>query len=194
MSKAITKSCQLMGITHITTVPYRPQGNGVLERFHRTLKPLLAKAADNGFDWTEFIPLALSALRSIPCRSTGFSPSEIVFGRNPRNILDVGYEGWTNPTFKSTDIPTWVEQLQDKLEILTESAAFQNHLTKLKQKESKNRHRFTRKYKPGDLVFSRIPGCRATLQASWEGPFTIVKDVPLLNYEITDPSVVSVAA
>ena len=80
-----------------------------------------------------------------------------------------------------------MEQLQDKLEILRESAAFQNHLTKLKQNESKNRHRFTRKYKPGDLVFSRIPGCRATLQASWEGPFTIVKYVPLLNYEITDP-------
>ena len=143
MSKAITKSCQLMVITHITTVPYRPQGNGVLEIFHGTLKPLLAKAADNGFDWTEFIPLALSAIHSVPCRSTGFSPSEIVFGRNPRNILDVVYEGWTNPTFKSTDIPTWVEQLQDKLEILRESAAFQNHLTKLKQNESKNRHRFT---------------------------------------------------
>ena len=71
--------------------------------------------------------------------------------------------------------------------MLRESAAFQNQLTKLKQNESKNRHRFTRKYKPGDLVFSRIPGCTATLQASWEGPFTIVKYVPLLNYEITNP-------
>ena len=36
-------------------------------------------------------------------------------------------------------------------------------------------------------MFSRIPGGRATLQASWEGPFTIVKYVQLLNYEITNP-------
>ena len=43
-SEVMTQTCQRLGITHITTVPYRPQGNGILERFHGTLKPLLAKA------------------------------------------------------------------------------------------------------------------------------------------------------
>ena len=141
MAKAISQTCNLLGITHIKTVPYRPQGNGVIERFHGTLKPLLSKASDDDFDWPSFLPLALSAIRSVPCRSTGFSPAELVFGRNPRNLLDVVYEGWSNPSYMSVDIPTWVEQLQDKLEILRDSAAFNNHIAKLKQNASKNKHR-----------------------------------------------------
>ena len=128
----------------------------------------------------------MSAIRSIPCRSTGFSPTELVFGRNPRNFLDILFEGWSNPSYTSVDIPTWIEQLQDKLEILRDSASLTNHLTKVKQNSHKPKQKSKRNYKPGDKVFSRIPGCRATLQASWEGPFLITKFVPPLNYEISD--------
>ncbi len=53
------------------TSPYRPQSNGVVERLHGTLKPMLAKAVDAGFDWVEFLPLALFALRQIPNRDCG---------------------------------------------------------------------------------------------------------------------------
>ena len=185
-SEVMAQTCQLLGITHITTVPYRPQGNGILERFHGTLKPLLAKAASSKVDWTQFLPLALSAIRAIPCRSTGFSPSELVFGRNSRNILDVVYEGWTNNIYFAIDISTWVQQLNEKLEILRDSATLTNTITRQKQNSHSKNSRSTRSYKPGDLVFTRIPGCRANLQASWEGPFKIIKSIPPLNYEIQD--------
>ena len=185
-SEVMAQTCQLLGITHITTVPYRPQGNGILERFHGTLKPLLAKAASSKVDWTQFLPLALSAIRAIPCRSTGFSPSELVFGRNSRNILDVVYEGWTYYIYSAIDISTWVQQLNEKLEILRDSATLTNTITRQKQNSHSKNSRSTRSYKPGDLVFTRIPGCRANLQASWEGPFKIIKSIPPLNYEIQD--------
>ena len=185
-SEVMAQTCQRLGITHITTVPYRPQGNGILERFHGTLKPLLAKATSNKIDWVQFLPLALSAIRAVPCRSTGFSPSELVFGRNSRNVLDIVYEGLTNTTYSEVDIPTWVEQLNDKLEILRDSASLTNTIARQNQNAYSKRSRSTRTYKPGDLVFTRIPGCRANLQASWEGPFKIVKSIPPLNYEIRD--------
>ena len=185
-SEVMDQTCQLLGITHITTVPYRPQGNGILERFHGTLKPLLAKVASTKVDWAQFLPLALSAIRAVPCRSTGFSPSKIVFGRNSRNILDIVYEGWTNITYSTVDIPTWVEQLNERLGILRDSASLTNTIARQKQNAHSKHSRSTRTYKPGDLVFTCIPGCRANLQASWEGPFTIIKRIPPLNYEIQD--------
>ena len=185
-SEVMAQTCQRLGITHITTVPYRPQGNGILERFHGTLKPLLAKAKSTKIDWVQFLPLALSAIRAVPCRSTGFSPSELVFGRNSRNVLDIIYEGWTNSTYSAVDISTWVSQLNDKLEILRDSATLTNTLARNKQNTHNKRSRSDRKYKPGDLVYTRIPGCRANLQASWEGPFEVTKSIPPLNYEIQD--------
>ena len=186
MSEAMTQTCQLMGITHITTIPYRPQGNGILERFHGTLKPLLAKIASKSLDWAQFLPIALSAIHAIPCRSTGFSPAEVVFGRNTRNILDIVYEGWVNPLYAKIDISTWVQLLQDKLEMIRDVATLNNQTARLKQNAHGSHSRSHRSYKQGDLVFTRIPGCRANLQASWEGPFEVIKFIPPLNYEIQD--------
>ena len=185
-SGIMAQTCQALGITHIKTVPYRPQGNGIIERFHGTLKPLLAKAASQGIDWPTFLPLALSAIRAIPCRSTGYSPAEIVFGKNTRNILDLVYEGLANPFYSKVDIASWVQQLNEKLEIIRDAATLNNKIARQKQNAHDRHSRSTRTYKPGDLVFTRIPGCRANLQASWEGPFQIIKSVPPLNYEIQD--------
>ena len=186
-SEVMAQTCQRLGITHITTVPYRPQGNGILERFHGTLKPLLAKAKSTRIDWVQFLPLALSAIRAVPCRSTGFSPSELVFGKNNRNVLDILFEGWTNSTYSQVDIPTWVEQLNDKLEILRDSATLNNTVVRQQQNAHGKYSKSKRSYKPGDLVYTSIPGCRTNLQASWEGPFEVVKSIPPLNYEIQDP-------
>ena len=185
-SKVMEQTCQILGITQVQTVPYRPQGNGILERFHGTLKPLLAKAASEGIDWPTFLPLALSAIRAVPCRSTGFSPAELVFGKNFRNFLDIVYEGWTNMSYSSIDMVSWVQQLNDRLETLRDSATLNNLTARQKQNSPKKNSKSTREYKPGDLVFTRIPGCRATLQASWEGPFTVLKYIPPLNYEVGD--------
>ena len=185
-SSIMSQTCQALGITHIMTVPYRPQGNGIIERFHGTLKPVLAKAASQGIDWPTFLPLALSAIRAIPCRSTGYSPAEIVFGKNTRNILDLVYEGWINPVCSKVDIASWVQQLNEKLEVIRDAATLNKHVVRQKRNAHGARSKSTRTYKPGDLVFTRIPGCRANLQASWEGPFEIIKSIPPLNYEIQD--------
>ena len=97
---------------YIVTNPYRLQGNGVLERFHGTLKSILSKACDSRLDWVSFLPVALYAIRNIPCRSTGISPAELVFGRSTRSFLDILFEGWTNPTFSKVNFSEWVQRLQ----------------------------------------------------------------------------------
>ena len=77
MGKAVKRLCEILGISTIHTSPYRPQGNGVIERLHATLKPMLAKARDEGIDWAMFLPMALFAIRQLINRDTGFSPHEL---------------------------------------------------------------------------------------------------------------------
>ena len=130
--------------------------------------------------------MALSAIRAIPCHSTGFSPAELVVGKNTRNFLDVVFEGWSNPSYSTVDVVGWVQQLNDKLELLRDAATLNNSIARSSQNKYKANSMVVRKYKPGDLVFTRIPCCRAVLQASWEGPFKILKHIPPLNYEVGD--------
>jgi len=71
--------CRVLGISASQTTSFHPQSNGMIERFHRSLKSSLrARAADS--DWVLHLPLVLLGLRSVPKEDTGFSISEAVYG------------------------------------------------------------------------------------------------------------------
>ncbi len=74
LSKVVKQLYEQCGIDCISTSPYRPQSNGVVERLHGTLKPMLAKAVNSGIDCVQYLPMALSAIRMVPNRDTGLSP------------------------------------------------------------------------------------------------------------------------
>ena len=42
-SKSFQTFCKIMQVSHSTGLPYNPQGQGIVERAHRTLKELLQK-------------------------------------------------------------------------------------------------------------------------------------------------------
>ncbi|CEM37262.1 unnamed protein product [Vitrella brassicaformis CCMP3155] len=69
-------------IKHTTITPMHPQGNGMIERFNRTLKdrirPYLNKKQTN---WDRVIPLFLYAYRTTEHESTGFTPFKMLTGR-----------------------------------------------------------------------------------------------------------------
>jgi len=65
-----------MEIEKLRTTVFRPSCNGVVERFHRTLNSMLAKAvSDSQRDWDERLPLVLSAYRATPHESKSDSDS-----------------------------------------------------------------------------------------------------------------------
>lgn len=53
--------CKRLGIESITTTPYHPQANGVVEQFHGTLVPMLRKAVAKQLDWPMQLPFCLFA-------------------------------------------------------------------------------------------------------------------------------------
>ena len=122
--KLMHEVCQLMGIDKLQTTAYhRPQTNGALERFHGTLNSMLTKATLEKQPWTEQLPMALFAARTFPNRDSGFSPYELVFGRNARTPLDLLSAGWTDEVLGRYNLTEWTTRLVDRLETMREVAA-----------------------------------------------------------------------
>ena len=74
-----SRVCGLLGIDHVLTTSYHPQSNGMVERFHRSLKTAL-RSQQNPSSWASNLSMVLLGLRTIPKEDTGSSPSEAVFG------------------------------------------------------------------------------------------------------------------
>lgn len=69
---------QLLGCEHIRTTSYHPQANGMVERFHRTLKAAIV-AVDSA-SWSEKLPTILLGLRSALKTDLNASSAELVYG------------------------------------------------------------------------------------------------------------------
>lgn len=81
---------QQLRITHQQSSAYHAQSQGVLERFHQTLKSLLRSyCTELGRDWEEGLPWLLLAAREVSQESLGFSPNDLVFGHIVRGPLAV---------------------------------------------------------------------------------------------------------
>lgn len=184
LSKVVDRLCDILGIDIVHTSSYRPQSNGVLERLHGTLKPMLSKANENGVDWADFLPMTMFAIRQVPNKSTGFSPHELVFGRNMVGPLDLVYTGWVDDVFREMDISDWVVTMQDRL-MLLHDVATTNELSAIeKRAEVFNKHKSDRSLNEGDLVLLRVPGIHVALSAAWEGPFVVVQKISRVTYKV----------
>lgn len=73
--------CRTLGIHHLRTTAYHPQANGMIERFHRTLKAALACTGKN---WASNLPIVMLALRNTHKEDLQATPAELVFGECQR--------------------------------------------------------------------------------------------------------------
>ena len=79
-----------LGIDRHRTTAYHPNSNGLVERFHRTLKDgLRAHADDEGQLWLNKLPHMLLAIRNSINPDTEVSPAQSVYGIEPSLPSDV---------------------------------------------------------------------------------------------------------
>ena len=178
---------RLLSIRQMTTTPYHPQCNGLVERFNGTLKAMLRKMCEEKpKDWDRYINPLLFAYREAVQESTGFSPFELLFGRTVRGPLAILRELWTGevdePDTKTTY--QYVLDLKDRLEATCQLA--QENLSKSAEKYRRqyNRKAKNRKFEVGDEVLLLLPSNRNKLLMHWQGPFKVVQRVGYLDYKI----------
>lgn len=180
--------CRFMGIQAVTTTPYHPQSNGLVERFNGTLKQMLKRLCqDQPKDWDRFIPAVLFAYRDVPQESTRFSPFEMLYGRTVRGPLTILRKLWTQEGSRDSEERTTSQYVLDLRNRVAETCRLaQNHLQQAKVRHTRNFNMKSkaRWFEPGDRVLLLRPEKHNKLQLTWKGPFTVLERVGDWDYRV----------
>ncbi|XP_062421516.1 uncharacterized protein LOC134132872 [Pungitius pungitius] len=188
MSVLLKQVYQLLGIRAIRTTPYHPQTDGLVERFNQTLKSMLRKfVSKSGSDWDQWLPYLLFAYREVPQASTGFSPFELLYGRQVRGPLDLLKERWEGPKDGKCSVVHYVVQMRARLEEMTSLA--QEHLNKAQQTQKVwyDKRAKERSLEPGQKVLLLLPTTENKLLAKWHGPYEVLRRTGRVTYAISMP-------
>ena len=91
-SNLFAEMCRLLDIEKTRTCPYRPQSDGKIERFNRTVAQMLATFVQGKKrSWDEHLPFVMLTYRSMIHESTQCTPNELMFGRNLALPIDVSH-------------------------------------------------------------------------------------------------------
>ena len=186
-SELIKEICKLLQIKKSHTTPYRPQGNGMVERFNRTLLDMLATAVgDNPADWENYIHKLCFAYNTSVHSSTGYSPFFLMFGRQAAIPVDLMYP--LRREEEDKELPDFVQELKKRLQDAYASVRVHCQSTHLRQKAIYDRKAHGEQLKEGDLVWLFLPAvprgqCRKLFHP-WTGPYTVVKKMGSCTYKI----------
>ena len=142
-------------LQHVTA--YNPEANGIVERYHRTLKTALATSCVAG-DWSRKLPWVLLSLRATPHAALGASPAEAVFGKCLRLPSDV----LPTPDLGST--PSDVAKITE--EFMPPRQTYAEAVRKIRVPPSLTTNPF---------VFERIDCHRPPLSPCYSGPYPVLR-------------------
>ena len=127
--------CELFQIDKTRTTSQRPQSNGCVERYNRTLASMLTKYAEHEQrTWDKYLPQVMMAYRSSIHSSTGMTPNLLMLGRNVMMPLDVVVP--RPEVHESCDKEQYIQDLQSKFAQANEKA--REHLKKCSDYQKKN--------------------------------------------------------
>ncbi|GFU63019.1 retrovirus-related Pol polyprotein from transposon 412 [Trichonephila clavipes] len=96
------------------TTALHPQSDGMIERFNRNiLNSLSLLVSSNQLDWDKKLPFFVCACRSAVHETTGYSPSQMLFGRDLRLPADLLFN-W--PPDAPLVPEEYIEKLQARME------------------------------------------------------------------------------
>lgn len=178
-SKLMTELCDLLGIekTHATSM--RPQANGLVERFNRTLIAMLKPfCQENPKSWDEHLQQVMMAYRSSPQSSTKVTPNKMMFGREV--VLPMqAVIGRPKEEKDETDSDSYILDLQNKLVDCHDMARQNLKVAARYQKKHYDSTSVKKLHDTGQLVWLHDPtrkvGVCSKLMNKWKGPFIITK-------------------
>ena len=192
-SSIISELCKLASVTKSRTTPYHAMGNGMVERFNRTLIHMLGTLEeDNKANWKDFVAPLVHAYNSTRHDSTGVSPFYLMFGRHPRLAVDIYLAHDPNGFQPNIDQPTYIRDLKQRLDYAYKLAKKNSKISAEHQKKGyDNRTQPTSIIEPGDKVLVRNLVPSGKLDNFWEDSVYVViskpnEDIPVFCVQRED--------
>ena len=186
MSRLTKSVCNVLGIEQIRTSPYHPQSDGALERWHACLKGMLKRSEVDLKYWDKSLKYLLFAYRDTPHTVTGFSPFELLFGRDVKGPLSLVHSSWMENE-AGVEANVWLVNLKQQMAITSSVVTEREKLAKTKMKVAFDKHAKEKMFDVGEEVLVRRPGLKRKLGDSWDGPYKILEKISPLNYKIDTP-------
>lgn len=187
-SELVAEVCKLLKIHKTRTTPYHPQGDGLVERFNRTLLDMLATTLkEQPTDWEDHLRKVCFAYNSSIQSTTGYTPFFLMFGCNARLPVDLMY-GIGKP-----DVVAYGEYATRLKKSM--KAAYLRVRENISKKHESQKQFYDRKchgdpFQPRDLVWLHSPvvprGKSKKLHHPWTGPWRITERLSEVTYRIRD--------
>jgi hypothetical protein len=137
-----TNFFEMLRIKKMTTTPYTPKANGMVERFNKVLASMLAKyTCYDQLNWDEYVNVVTFEYNGSVHASTGETPYFMMFGREPIGSTDVTKD--TDVWDESTDFNT---PLDERIHRINEARK------RISKSHLANADRYNKRQKPHRLV------------------------------------------
>ena len=180
-SKVINSLCEIAGVKKSRITPYHPIGNGMVERYNKTLLNMLGTLSDDKkADWKSYVSTMTHAYNAAEHESTGYAPFFLMFGRHPRLAIDA-FLGLKQHQDTPCSHQDYVGKLKQRL-----GYAYDKASKEAKRSADKHKKYYDQKVKffrlePGDRVLVRNVGLRGKQKLAdiWGKHPYIVKSKPV---------------
>lgn len=187
MAGVMKEVSRLLSVKQLVTSPYHPICNGLVERFNGTLKMMLKRmCAEKPRDWDRYIGPLLFAYREVKQESMGYSPFELLYGREVRGPMSILRELWTQeqPDEEVRSTYQYVVDLKERLQDTCHLAHEELRKAQAKQLKHYNLKAKPRSFKLNDKVLVLRPTDNNKLLMQWQGPFKVLERVRENDYRI----------
>ena len=189
-SKIFREMLSLFRIEKTRTTSQRPQANGGVERFNRTLISMLTMyCQENQRHWDEVLPQVLMAYRSSVHSTMGVSPNMMMLGRNItmpiEAIIPKPRESRENDFSDADDYVYRLQESLSKVHELARKCLKQNADYQKKYYDTKAQ---VREFEEGQPVWlydtSKRLGVCSKLTCKWKGPYVITKKIDDITFVV----------
>ena len=180
MSKLVSALCELFQVTKHHTSSFHPQTNSAAERTFSSLSRAIRSYCNvEQTNWHKQLPAIMMAFRNAESATTGYTPYELVFGRQMRTPIDTALIPSESLTKSAQE---HMQELVDSLK-LTHLLVKSNRLAaQARQKKHYDKTAKKPTYQLGQQVMLRkenvIPGLTKKFAPKFDGPYYITKVCP----------------
>ncbi|KAI2645406.1 Retrovirus-related Pol polyprotein [Labeo rohita] len=176
-SHLIRELLQVAGVKKSRTTAYHPMGNGLVERFNRTLGSMIRALPPRSKEkWSQLLQTLTFAYNCTAHESTGYAPFYLMFGRIPKLPVDVMF-GNVERDCDIVDYDKYVKRMKDDLKEALTIAQRNIDASQLCQTELYNQKTKGCNIELGDQVLLANKGERGKrkLADRWEStPYRVV--------------------